>query len=293
MFDKKKMEYYLLIFFAWVFKVIGLKNSRRFAFGFAFILFHIIPIRKKVVVKNLTLAFPEKSSDEIEKIAYKNFKSTMITFVEFLSFKSLSRKELLALGTVTEEESKSVYDADKLNNGGIYLTAHFGNWELGALWIGTNFNRSVHVLVKPQSNGYISDYIKSIREKFGNVSIKTGASVRELFQTIKNNGIAGVVGDQRGPEELRRVKFFNRDTAIYPGTAAIGLKTRAPLFVMLFLRGEDFTYKGIVERISYDNLPENKEDQIHEITQRYISILEKYVRQYPEQYFWMHNIWKY
>lgn len=293
MFDKKKMEYYLLIFFAWVFKVIGLKNSRRFAFGFAFILFHIIPIRKKVVVENLTLAFPEKSSDEIEKIAYKNFKSTMITFVEFLSFKSLSRKELLALGTVTEEESKSVYDADKLNNGGIYLTAHFGNWELGALWIGTNFNRSVHVLVKPQSNGYISDYIKSIRGKFGNVSIKTGASVRELFQTIKNNGIAGVVGDQRGPKELRRVKFFNRDTAIYPGTAAIGLKTRAPLFVMLFLRGEDFTYKGIVERISYDNLPENKEDQIHEITQRYISILEKYVRQYPEQYFWMHNIWKY
>jgi len=60
-----------------------------------------------------------------------------------------------------------------------------------------------------------------------------------------------------------------------------------------FERQKDFSYKMHLEELNFENLPDEHEEKLRELTQRYISFLEKHIRKNPEQYFWMHKIWKY
>jgi KDO2-lipid IV(A) lauroyltransferase len=131
------------------------------------------------------------------------------------------------------------------------------------------------------------------RRKFGNKIILSGISVRKIYETIKNGEMIGVAGDQRGHYEGQRFIFFGNPTALYTGTASIALKMNCPVIMAAFERQKDFSYKMYLEELNFDNLPDDHEGKLRELTQRYISFLEKHIRKNPEQYFWMHKIWKY
>ena len=255
------------------------------------IIYYLIPIRKKVVLKNLKMAFPKKSEKEIRKIAKMNYVHFATLIFEILGMDSFSREEISSFLKFSDYHKfeKRIREGKAM----LLLTAHFGNWELGATVFGIQFDRVVYVLAKQQSNSKINDWINRNRETFGNKVIPLGSSVRDLYKAVKLGGIVGVVGDQRGPKENPRVDFMGIPTAVYTGTAAIALKTNTPIIVVICIKQPDSTYIGTVEEIDLNEFSGSDEEKVVAISQKYMDILTKYVREYPEQWFWMHNIWKY
>ena len=291
-FDKNKIEFSLWKFFTKVVHVIGIERIPILAKILTMIFFYLIPIRKKIVISNLANAFPEKSKSEIKKIAFNNYLSIGITFMEIMAFREMTGEEILALSEINNfDVVKNVVDSDK---GSILLTAHVGNWELGALTMGLSLNKQINVLVKKQRNKLVANWMNEIREKFTNKEVPLGASVRELYKTLINGGIVGIVGDQRGKKEDGvTINFFNRPTVTFQGFAALGIKNKVPIVVVLNRRLPTGKYLFDVEEIKYDNLPDKLSDQLLELNQRYMTILENHIRKAPEQWLWMHNIWKY
>ncbi len=285
------LEYYGFVALSKKFGFLGLKLSRRFAKAFGLFVYYVIPIRKKSVIDNLKIAFPEYGSEELEKLAKKCYQSFALTFTELMFTPYLTEKKL--------KEIVQFPLADKLrekfaeNKGLILFTAHFGNWEYGALAAKYPLGDKIYVVTKPQSNPLVSEWVDNARRKFGNEVIHLGLNIRNVFKILSEKKALGIVGDQRGAKEGLRVKFFGRDTAVYTGAAAMGLKTKSPLLFILAVRDENLNYRIDIEEITYDNLPDGNEAQIVELCQRYFNILEKYIRKYPEQWFWMHKIWKY
>jgi len=102
-----------------------------------------------------------------------------------------------------------------------------------------------------------------------------------------------MVADQRGPREGVKVKFFNKDVSVYTGPAALALKTKAPILYGISVRQKDYKYKTELVEISKDNLPDDDEEKIIELSQRHTAYLEKVIRENPEQWLWMHDRWKY
>lgn len=291
MINKHKLEFILFLFIGKFLSIFGIKSIKSTSKVLAFFFFNIIRIRRNVVIDNLTHAFPHLNTNEIQTLAYKNYVSIAITFLEIFNFPKANKSFIKThLSDVGFDLIREKY---KENKGLILLTAHFGNWELGALASGLHLNESVHVLVKIQHNPYVAKWLNDMREKFGNVQIFLGLSVRELYTTIKKGKIVGIVGDQRGPRESATVDFFGKKTATFQGTAAIALKTKCPVIVLLCARNKEGRYKGIIEEIKTDDISGSKEEQVKEFNQRYMKILENTIRKYPEQWFWMHNIWKY
>lgn len=291
MFNKNKIEFFFFIFFSKIFKVIGLRGTRKFAKLLGSFIYYIIPIRKKIVIENLTSAFPEKGKKEIEWIARRNYQNIFLTFFEFMYYPNSNREEIKSMLKVSNLDfMKNKMEEGK---GMIFLTGHFGNWEIAALAGALLMKHPFHVLAKPQRNPYITKWWKNTREMFGNKEIWLGVSIRQIFEVLKSGGILGVVGDQRGPMESPRVNFFGRQTAFYTGIAAIILKVKCNVIMGAIIRQSDFSYKTEIEELVIDDLCKNQNDQVKEITQKYISFLEKHIRNYPEQYFWMHKIWKY
>jgi KDO2-lipid IV(A) lauroyltransferase len=290
---KNKLEFALFQSFSKFFSLFGIDRAKYFASLLAFIFFYLIPLRKGVVLNNLKTAFPDLDKRQIKKLAYKNYKSFAIVVIEIMCIPSLSEEKLQE--KIKCDDIDIINEKYKEKNSIILLTGHFGNWELGAMVVGLLADFHLSVLVKTQRNRIFSKWMNKAREKFGNSTIvlKKGYGAREIFKSLKSGGGVGIVGDQRGKRESIRVKFFGKDTPLFSGSAAIALKTRVPTFVLLAARQSDYNYKFFAEELNFDNLPEDKEEAVRELTQRYISVIERYTRQYPEQWLWMHNIWKF
>ncbi len=291
-FDKNKIEFALWKFFTKVVNLIGAKRINGLAKVLTIIFFYLIPLRKSVVIANLKKAFPEKTRKEIKQLAFNNFLSVAITFMEIMAFQNISREEVFSLVKVENLELAKRKVAE--NKGVILLTAHIANWELGALIMGLSLDAQINVLVKKQRNKIFAEWMSGIREKFTNKEVPLGASVRELYKTLLQGGIVGIVGDQRGrKDEGIVVNFFNQPTTTFQGFAALGIKNKVPILVVLGERLPNGKYLMNVEEIGYDNLPEKLSDKVVELNQRYMTILENKIRKNPEQWLWMHNIWKY
>ena len=285
------LEYLVFLVFVLISRIVSFRNYQSIAKLIGLFFYYCIPIRKKVVRSNLQKAFPEKSAEEIEKIAKKNYIHFVTFFLEFLGLSSMKKSEIV--NSVQTFDISFIKEKRKDGRALFILTAHFGNWELGGILAGILLNDPLSVLAKDQRNPFVTNWMNKTREKFGNKVISLGVSVRGIYQAVKDNLLIAIVGDQRGPNEGPRAFYFNQPTAVYTGTAAIALRTKTPIYIIFCFRDEKGLYKGIVEEINTTDLNGSQEEKELAVTQEYLNILEKYVRQYPEQWFWMHNIWKY
>ena len=290
MINKYKFEFFLFVLFGKLFTLFGFESIHKTAKLLAFLAFYFFRIRRKVVLKNLSLAFPQLNRKELKVLAINNYRSIAITFLEVFSLDEMNRTNIKKNFLFTGLDF--VLNKYHEKKGLILLTAHFGNWEIGAVAVGLHLEQPVHVLVKKQKNQYVADWLNNFRERYGNKQVPLGVSVRELYTTIKRKKIVGIVGDQRGTKDGVNINFFGIKTSTFPGTAAIALKTQCPVVVLLCARQKNGNYKAEIEEIKLDDIVGTKDEQIREFNQRYMSILENRIKQYPEQWFWMHNIWK-
>jgi KDO2-lipid IV(A) lauroyltransferase len=288
---KNVLEYILFISFSRFFRVFGVGFARIFSFPLAAVFYYIIPIRKETVIANLKIAFPGYSEKEIKKTAFNCYRSFAVTLIEILCFPGISKKKSAEIVKFNNLERVKERYAEK--NGVIFLTAHFGNWELE----GGVFNYLTGIplagIAKHQRNPYVTKWLHNARESLGIKVVYMGVSIRNIYAILKSGGIVALVGDQRADKDSIRVDFFGRSTTVYTGPAVLALKLKAPIFMMIPVRQKDYTYIVDAVEINFDNLPDNEEDQIKEISQRHTKYLEDIIRKNPEQWLWMHKRWKY
>ncbi len=257
----------------------------------AVVFFYLIPIRKKVVLNNLKIAFPENDFHTNKTLAFKIYQSFAITLVEILLLPYIKKEELI--NEVKCSSPELIVEKFKEGKGLILLSSHFGNWEFLAISVAMQIQLPFSVIVKPLRNPLVYEWMNNFRTKFGNEVVPLGISVRKTYQTLKEKKIVAMVADQRGPIEGVKLDFFGKKVSVYTGPAALALKTGAPLICGIAIRQNDYTYKTELVEISQQNLPAGEEEKILELSQRYTSYLEEVIREHPEQWLWMHNRWKY
>ncbi len=287
---KNIFEYILFLSFSKFFQLLGLNLSRRFSFLIAVLFYYIIPIRKKTVLENLHNAFPDYDEKKLKSIAFGSYKSFAIALAEILYMPAMSKEDIKKqVDCINVELIREKYEDNK---GVILLSAHFGNWEFMATSLAAQLNIPISVVIKPQRNPYVTNWMNKARTKWNNEIVPLGISIRQTYQTIKDKKIVAMVADQRGPEESIKIFFFGRNITVLTGPAALSLKTGAPVLYGISVRQDDYSYKSVMTEISNENLPESNEEKIKELSQRHMAYLEGYIRKYPEQWLWMHKRWK-
>ena len=287
---KNRIEYFLFLLFSLLFGLLKLKTARKLAGLLTFIFYYLIPIRKKTVIENLKNAFPEYDEKKIRSIAYNTYKSFLTAFIEILYLKKINRQQLESVVNCPNKDLiKTKFNEEK---GVILLSAHFGNWEYVAASVALQLNFPFSVVVKPQRNPYVSDWMNNVRTRWNNDVVSLGLSIRKIYQTLKEKKIVAMVADQRGPQESIKVEFFGRKVAVHAGPAVLALKTGAPIIYGVPVRQKDYTYTIVLHEISKDNLPEGDEEKIIELSQRHTAYLESFIRKHPAQWLWMHKRWK-
>jgi Kdo2-lipid IVA lauroyltransferase/acyltransferase len=246
--------------------------------------------RRAIAYSNLKAAFcSEKSPSEIRKIVKGVYRNLGQVLIEVLRFPVTDRRYVERF--VSIDGFEKVSEVRSRNNGLIMLTAHFGNWELLGL-VGGFFDLPLSVLAREQKHSRLNELLNSYRAMTGSRVIKKGLSTRQLIKALRANEIVGILADQDAGKLGVFVDFFGRPTSTHSGTFIFAQKTGARVLPAFLVRQKGPYHKlKILEPIEVKQCLDYKEEIVSGI-QKFSNILESYVREFPEQWLWLHKRWK-
>jgi KDO2-lipid IV(A) lauroyltransferase len=233
------------------------------------------------VINNLKLAFPEKSSPWYLKTAKDSYKFFINNFVQFLAFPNTFFKS-----TITVKGKKLLNTTLYEKKGVIFVSGHFGAWEILAAWLGYN-QYPVSAVATRQENRGADKFFLELRSHFGMKHIYRKSSLDNMYNVLERGEILALVSDQDAKTRGVFVKYFNQQTSTPKGAARFHLENGAPILFTICYQNKPNNYT-----IEFHPIKIAPYASIESITQAYTSLLEKHVRRFPEQYFWFHRRWK-
>lgn len=255
-----------------------------------FWLYRVFGYRKKVVVENLALAFPEKSDAERKAIEVEFYRHLCDVFLEMAKSLGMSTREMEKRFFVEDLGPLEQMDKDGVSvilNGG-----HLASWEWGMA-----LNRRVHNLkafgiYKPLANPYFDRLAKRIRGKWGTRLISTSETKEIVGENIKNNipSIYGMLSDQ-SPMAIKADywrSFMGVSVPVHTGAEKLARRWDLP---MLFMRVEKVKrghYKCRIEMLQEGS----RDTERFEITNTYLDRVEEAIAAQPQYYLWTHKRFK-
>lgn len=283
----KKITYFLefiaILPVYYLFKLLPLSVSS-FLIGKLFKLVGCFHPTKNLVIQNLKLAFPDKADAEINAIAMDCWENIGRVFGELATMCSSKIEKLEPLFTRTfSDEAKAILDENKR---AIYVSAHFGNWEL-ASQILANFDDNTGFIYRRINNPYIENFLKKFRENYMALIVPKGdlVGVRKILTHLKKGGSLGILADQKMREGVE-VSFFGNKVMAPATPAEFAKKFDIPIIMTKVKRVDNMKFE-----FSFNEVIHTKDMTSDEITQKIYNIYEEWIIDAPSQWFWMHNRW--
>ncbi|OQX95576.1 hypothetical protein B6I21_04775 [candidate division KSB1 bacterium 4572_119] len=271
---KYKLEYYLTRFVGLLARGLSPGAINFIGDRFGDLFFYVIKTRRKTALKNLTHVFgKEKTADEINRIIHLNYRHFGRTMIEFARTPLLNRKNILEKVPVQNQEI--LHEALSQGKGVLVLSGHFGNWEYLASAV-AQIGPPMYAVFKEQKNLLVDDLIKEQRVNMGLLPLKVkGGAARGIIMALRENAKVLILFDQDAGGKGRFIDFLGRPASTTEGPAKIAIKHKIPCVLAMSYRGKKHGIRIKLEKF----------------IKEYNSRLEKYIRKYPEQWFWMHRRW--
>jgi KDO2-lipid IV(A) lauroyltransferase len=247
-------------------------------------------IRRAVVERQLRAAFPEKSQDEILRIARACYGHLGRTSIETAVLPSYSREQIIELFEEVDGWS-IVEERIARGNGLILVTGHLGNWELGGAYIAAR-GLPIDAIARHMANPLFDRYLTNTRQRIGMTVVHDDAAVRRVPRSLRSGRAVAFLVDQ-GAIGLAStwVPFFGRYAKTPRGPAVFALRLGTPVVFGVALRQPSGRYRLTFEPVEVAETGDREAD-VDKIVADYTATLERWVRRAPEQYFWHHRRWK-
>lgn len=257
--------------------------------GIAFLLYHVIRYRRKVVRNNLVNAFPDKPLNEIIAIEKKFYLHLSDLLVEAIKMFSITEAEISKRFV-----GRNMEDLDRLMSlkKDVILTGgHLNSWEYLALYGNGLTKFRMGGVYKSLSNPFFEKKMRQAREKFGVLLIPTEQAFQFFEQPRDEQVVMIFATDQspRKPEKAYWTTFLNQETGVQPGAEIFARKYELPVVYGALYKDRRGYYSIGIEHICNhpDELPEQ-----NAIIEKATRLLEARILENPEYWLWSHKRWK-
>lgn len=251
----------------------------------------VLRIRRRVVDRNLAIAFPHRSARWRRRVARRVLPHVVREGVTLLRMASLPAEEVVRRTQV--EGFGSLKEVMEEGRGLIILTGHLGNWEIGGSSLAAR-GVPLDVVARRQKNPRFDRRIRESREALGMSVIYREEAPRRVLRSLRKGRAVAIVADQnvKGGGGIF-VDFFGRRASTARGPAVFALRTGAPVVLGVAVRvpGWRARYRVRIHSLEVPDSGDPEED-VRTLIRRYLDALENAIRGAPEQYFWLHRRWK-
>lgn len=254
--------------------------------------YHLDQRHRRITLENLERAFHHEMSESqriaLAKRAYRNLGRVLVECICLPARPPDVIRDYVCMSGID-----NLYEAKKKGKGILFLTAHFGNWELLGLAFSL-YGFPSSVVARPLDNPYLDRMVERRRVQFGNRVIAKKGAVREIVRCLARKGMVGILMDQNVSErEGVFVDFFNTPASTTPVLAALSQKTGAPVIPVFMVprKGRAGYEIEVGEPVALIDTGDKEKDLIAN-TARFTRIIEENIRRFPHCWFWMHRRWK-
>ncbi len=234
---------------------------------------------------NLAMCFPEMPGDQRTELAVRVFEHFGRITMDFLSSESRTREEVLQ--SLEMEGFDHFVEARRAGKGVIILAAHFGNWERFAHFSALH-GFPLSVVARDADYPGLQSQVSRLRGAAGLKVLSRGNAARQILGVLRAREIVGLLADQNSGESF--LPFFGQPSGTVLGPAVIHLRTGAPILPVFCARIGVGTYRAVIcpPLVAAAGFESPQEA----IMAAYLALLERFVREYPEQWLWFHDRWK-
>jgi KDO2-lipid IV(A) lauroyltransferase len=270
----------------------------RIALGFgnllAWVAFKVDKRHREVARDNLRHAFPERCADPAEcdrlvRGCYRHFLTMAI------EIGVIPRRLHLHNWRLTNELHHFERMVQPLigDRPALLVTAHFGNWEVAGYVTGVT-GLKTYAIARVLDNPYMHRFLLQFRQKTGQTILSKTGDFDKITAALEAGGVIATLGDQDAGPKGMFVDFFGRPASTHKAVALLALQHDAPMVVVGVPRvGSPMKFVWEVEDlIDPRDYAGRRSNAVRAITVRFTQAIERMVRKYPEQYFWLHRRWK-
>jgi KDO2-lipid IV(A) lauroyltransferase len=244
-----------------------------------------IPRLRRTAMRNLELAYSDKSAAERRAITDEVFRSIARLIWVFARFPKINRQNIHEF--IRYEGLEHYLEAKKAGRGILFATAHFGNWELSA-FAHALMTEPMHIMIRPLDNPGIDRLVEDRRQLSGNHLIVKWDGARAVLRALHQNEAVGVLIDQNTSlQEGVFVDFFGTPACANTAFAKIAARTDTAVILGYAVWSEN---EG--KYILKFHPPLEISGDAAEDTRRLHALLESVIREHPGQWLWIHRRWK-
>jgi KDO2-lipid IV(A) lauroyltransferase len=284
------LEFFIVIIFFIIFKIIGLKFSSDFG---AIIGKYFGPLfRKKIIAKkNILIAFPdlnEKSINEMIDRMWKNIGRIFGEYIHINKFSVIDQKKK----KIVFSNKKNIEILKKNNKPIVFFSGHFANFELMAKCL-QELGFNIGAIYRPLNNIFLNPIMEFIRKKYiCPIQIEKGSNgTKKLIKHISTNSPLALMIDQRLSSSIR-VPFFNQPASTTTTPAQLAIKYDALLIPVFLKRLEKTNFEFFIEEPLIINRTSDYDKDIFNITQIMNKKIEEFIKKDPAHWLWSHDRWK-
>lgn len=291
-FNFKKIRYALEAPLVWLgivfFRSLKIENASNLAGKIAIFIGKKIAVNK-LAMNNLTKALPHLDLSQKNAVIDDMWDNLGRVIGEFPHVCKMNANQILDHVEIDENSRKILDDLIAKKQGGIIFSAHFGNWEIGPKIL-INYGLKVKTFYRPLNNAFVEKMTSSLR---GVEMIEKGSEGnRQLITALKNKEFILIMADQK-VSDGEPIKFFHDNAITATSIAKIALKYNVPLVPGFILRvNKQFKFLLKIEKPLEFNKNNSLNSEASNLTLKINQIIEKWVSENPEQWFWVHNRWK-
>ena len=280
------LQFFCILFLFGVFKIVGIKFSRIISENIMVVLGPIFR-SKKIIIKNLSIAFPNFNENEKKQILKGMWINYGRIFAEYMFIKNF-RQGSIGERNINIENQYILENVKKNSKPVIFISGHFNNFELMAMQI-EKLGIDLAAVYRPLNNKFLNPLMESIRKKYiCKKQIKKGISgTKELLLNFKKGTSIALMIDQRVSEGIR-VDLFN-EKALTTTIPAQFIKKFGAKIIPVHIERINVEKFNITFQ---DPIKFSKDSNIESITYKLNNILEEMIKKNPSQWIWSHNRWK-
>ena len=253
------------------------------------LLYYVAGYRKAVVKDNLTRAFPDQSERDITLLAKKFYRQLAEVGVEIARARYMGEDEFRRRVRIVNPEL--VTEASRgFSQPVVIMTIHQGNWEWMLHGLSLALGKPLDPVYKPLHSPGADRFMREVRSRFGSRPIPMGKASRDILKRRREFRLLVMVGDQSPIRRERShwTQFMGSEAAFYLGAETIVRATDYPLLFAQCSRERRGKYRvklHLLAQPPYDN-------KDHSLTERYVDMAERAIREEPESWLWSNRRWK-
>ena len=254
----------------------------------------LLPKLKRTGMRNLEIAFPEKTLSERASILRGTFANLGRVLGDLSQFHKYDRERLAELIEYDlDDTSRELYDLQKQGQGVLITTGHLGNWEMLVLGFAALYE-PISYLARPLDNPALDGMLNEKRTAFGNHPISKTNSAMLAAKILRDGGILGILADVNAhPKEGVFVPFFNTLACTSSGAAMLAIRSDALIFPTFCIWEEEKQrYRFVHGPVLMPANTGGRKQDVIDTTAAYTAEIEKLIREYPDQWMWIHKRWK-